>query len=216
MNTPKWLSIFPNDTRADFDNEYVGFQKKDKDGFHMGGCYLYAYDPTGEIVNETPNHLDERVIYIGTAGSSTSRGICSRTLDFSGTVIRGLNQKNPYENGMYFRAIYGEQNKRHLYVAYFAMGYGPDVKLKAHGKESQFISEYRKLYGDLPPVDGRQGPEVMIREHAKALTPSQMKEHIEWCMEQLKIMEDTNYHSMTNYYQPKTTTMKNSTLEGFF
>jgi hypothetical protein len=187
MKATKWLSIFPNDQRAKFDNDYVGFAKKDDRGFNMGGCYLYAYDPTGEIVNETPDHLDERVIYIGTAGSSTARGICSRTLDFSGTVIRGLSQKNPYENGMYFRAIYGEENKRHLYVAYFPMGYGPEIKLKAHGKESELISEYKSVYGSLPPVDGRQGPEVMIREHAKALTVSQMKEHIRWCMNQLKM-----------------------------
>ena len=187
MKATKWLSIFPNDQRAKFDNDYVGFANTDDRGFNMGGCYLYAYDPTGEIVNETPDHLDERVIYIGTAGSSTARGICSRTLDFSGTVIRGLSQKNPYENGMYFRAIYGEENKRHLYVAYFPMGYGPDVKLKAHGKESEMISEYKSVYGSLPPVDGRQGPEVMIREHAKALTVSQMKEHIRWCMNQLKM-----------------------------
>jgi len=187
MKATKWLSIFPNDQRAKFDNDYVGFAKKDDRGFNMGGCYLYAYDPTGEILNETPDHLDERVIYIGTAGSSTARGICSRTLDFSGTVIRGLSQKNPYENGMYFRAIYGEENKRHLYVAYFPMGYGPEIKLKAHGKESELISEYKSVYGSLPPVDGRQGPEVMIREHAKALTVSQMKEHIRWCMNQLKM-----------------------------
>lgn len=187
MKATKWLSIFPNDQRAKFDNDYVGFAKKDDLGFNMGGCYLYAYDPTGEILNETPDHLDERVIYIGTAGSSTARGICSRTLDFSGTVIRGLSQKNPYENGMYFRAIYGEENKRHLYVAYFPMGYGPEIKLKAHGKESELISEYKSVYGSLPPVDGRQGPEVMIREHAKALTVSQMKEHIRWCMNQLKM-----------------------------
>jgi len=88
---------------------------------------------------------------------------------------------------MYFRAIYGEENKRHLYVAYFPMGYGPEIKLKAHGKESELISEYKSVYGSLPPVDGRQGPEVMIREHAKALTVSQMKEHIRWCMNQLKM-----------------------------
>jgi hypothetical protein len=187
MKATKWLSIFPNDQRAKFDNDYVGFAKKDDRGFNMGGCYLYAYDPTGQIVNDTPDHLDERVIYIGTAGSSPARGICSRTLDFSGTVIRGLSQKNPYENGMYFRAIYGEENKRHLYVAYFSMGYGPEIKLKAHGKESEMISEYKSVYGSLPPVDGRQGPEVMIREHAKALTVSQMKEHIRWCMNQLKM-----------------------------
>lgn len=185
----KWLPIFPNDQRAKFDDEYVGFDKKNAMGYHMGGCYLYAYDPTGEILNNEPDFLDERIIYIGTAGSSTARGICSRTLDFSGTIIRGLQQKNPYENGMYFRSIYGEENKRHLYVAYFTMGYGESVKMKAHSKESQLLREYKELYGCLPPVDGRQGPEVMIKEYAKALTVDQLKSHIEWCKSQLVLID---------------------------
>jgi hypothetical protein len=183
----KWVPIFPNDTRAKFDDKYVGFAKKDSNGFNMGGCYLYAYDETGEIMNDTPDHLDPRVKYIGTGGSSKARGICSRTLDFSGTIMRGLSQKNPYENGMYFRAMFGEEYKRHLYVAYFPMGYGDAVKLLAHAKESEMLKEYKSVYGSLPDLDGRQGPEVMIKEYAKALTVQQMKEHIEWCTKQLNL-----------------------------
>lgn len=182
----KWIPIFPNDTRAKFDDDYVGFSKKDEFGFNMGGCYLYGYDETGEIVNDEPDHLDSRVKYIGTGGSSKARGICSRTLDFSGTIMRGLSQKNPYENGMYFRALYGEEHKKHLYVAYFPMGYGESVKLIAHAKESQMLNEYKGVYGSLPDLDGRQGPEVMIKEYAKALTVQQMKDHIRWCTDKLK------------------------------
>ena len=177
----KWLKIFPNDERAKFDDDYVGFSKKNEDGYNMGGCYLYAYDPTGDIENVEPDHLDERVIYIGTSGSTVCRGICSRTLDFSGTVIRGLKQKNPYENGMYFRALIGEENRRHLYVAYFPMGYGDEIKLKAHRKESELLKAYKETYGSLPKVDGYLGPEVMIKEHAKFLSTKDLKNHIEYC-----------------------------------
>ncbi|MDC6463750.1 hypothetical protein PQZ07_00460 [bacterium] len=170
-----WKPIFPNGERAKFDSEYIGFEKKNKNGFNQGGCYLYAYDPSGNIVNERVDHLDERVIYIGTAGSSVARGVCSRTMDFSGTIIRGLEQKNPYENGMYFRALYGEENREHLYVAYYPMGFGQDVKLSAHGMESLLLSEYKEQYGELPSVDGYQGPEVMVYEYLKVMTDEQKK-----------------------------------------
>lgn len=182
----KWLPIFPEDERAKFDDEYVGFKKKNEEGYHMGGCYLYAYDPTGEIANRKPHHLDVAVKYIGVAGSSTHRGICSRTLDFSGTVIRGLSQKNPYENGMYFRAKYGEVNKKHLYVAYLPMGYGEAIKIPAHNQETKMIKEYKETYGCMPSLDGRLGPEIMIKEFAKALTVEQLKEHIAYCNDLLK------------------------------
>ena len=187
-----WLPMFPKDKRAKFDSDYVGFQKKNDEGYHMGGCYIYAYDPTGSISENNNSkygikpYLKDEVIYIGTAGSSLFRGICSRTMDFSGTVIRGLAQKNPYENGMYFRALFEEKNKRHIYVSYYPMGFGEDIKIKAHKRESILISEYKDMYGSLPPIDGRQGPEVMIKEYAKALTVTQLKEHIDWSINHLE------------------------------
>lgn len=177
----KWIPIFPNDERAKFDDEYVGFKKKNAEGYHMGGCYMYAYDPTDEIVNRKPDHLDIACKYIGTSGSSTHRGICSRTLDFSGTVMRGLEQKNPYENGMYFRALFGEENKRHLYVAYMPMGYGEKIKLLAHKQEGLLLRDYKETYGSLPQFDGRLGPEIIIKEYAKALTVEQLTKHIAYC-----------------------------------
>lgn len=185
MSWTNWLPIFPNDKRATFNSEYVGFEKKDDEGYNQGGCYLYAYDPTGAIMEERPDHLDSRVIYIGTAGSSVARGMCNRTMDFSGTVMRGLAQKNPYENGMYFRALFGEENKRHLFVAYYPMGFGESVKLAAHGMESLLLSEYKEQYGELPPVDGHQGPEVMVREYAKAMEPQQLKDLIGYIKNEL-------------------------------
>jgi len=185
MSWTNWLPIFPNDKRAKFDSDYVGFDKKDEYGYNQGGCYLYAYDPTGAIVNESVDHLDERVIYIGTAGSSVARGMCNRTMDFSGTVMRGLAQKNPYENGMYFRALFGEENKRHLYVAYYPMGFGDAVKLSAHGMESLLLSEYKDQYGRLPEVDGHQGPEVMVKEYCKAMSAEQLGDLIQFIQKEL-------------------------------
>jgi hypothetical protein len=175
----KWLRLFPNDERVKLTDQYVGFPKKDENGFHMGGCYLYAYDPTGELLKRSPNHLDESIIYIGTAGSSTSRGICSRTADFLGTILKGHIQKNPYENGLYFRALFGEANKKHLFVAYMPMGYGSEIKLKAHKKETEMIEEYKEVYGKLPSVDGHLGSDIMINEHLKMLNRDQLKKHLE-------------------------------------
>jgi len=180
-----WKPIFPNGKRANFDSEYIGFEKKNKNGFNQGGCYLYAYDPSGNIVNERVDHLDERVIYIGTAGSSVARGVCSRTMDFSGTILRGHKQKNPYENGRYFCALYGKENKEHLYVAYYPMGFGQDVKLSAHGMESLLLSEYKEQYEKLPPVDGYLGPEIMVYENLKAMTDEQIDELV---YQQFKVM----------------------------
>lgn len=181
----KWIPLFPNDERVKLNDDCVGFIKKDENGFHMGGCYLYAYDPSGEILKRSPNHLDEGVIYIGTAGSSTSRGVCSRTADFLGTILKGHIQKNPYENGLYFRALFGEENKKHLYVAYFPMGYGQDVKLKAHKKETEMIEDYKEVYGKLPPVDGHLGSAVMVKEHIKMMNPVELEEHIEYAINYL-------------------------------
>jgi len=181
----EYIPLFPNDERATFGSEYVGFCKKNNEGYNMGGCYMYAYDPTGKIVDCDPNHLDERIIYIGTAGSSEHRGICSRTLDFTGTIMRGFKQKNPYENGIYFRALFGEENKRHLYVTYFPMGYGKKIKIPAHNKEKELLDEYKECYGSLPKIDGRLPQATIAREHARCLTPKELEEHIEHCIKLL-------------------------------
>lgn len=184
-NWVKWVPLFPNDVRADFNSNYVGFKKRNVDGYNMGGCYMYAYDPTGEIVDSDPNHLDERVIYIGTAGSSKHRGICSRTLDFTGTIIRGFKQKNPYENGIYFRALFGEENKRNLYAAYFPMGYGEEIKIPSHNKEKELLDEYKECYGSLPKVDGHFSQATIALEHARCLAPKELEGLIEQCLKLL-------------------------------
>jgi hypothetical protein len=146
---PKWIPLFPNGERNIPSSEMVGFEKK-KDGYSMGGCYLYAFDKTGDVVNRTPNHLDQSIVYIGTAGSSKHRGIVSRTQDFTTTIIRGNELKNPYANGIHFRIQEGVENRKFLYASYIPMGYGPDVKLKAHERESQLLSDYKNEYGSLP------------------------------------------------------------------
>ena len=46
-----------------------------------------------------------------------------------------------------FVLLYGEENREHLYVAYYPMGFGQDVKLSAHGMESLLLSEYKEQYG---------------------------------------------------------------------
>ena len=146
---PKWIKLFPNGERVIPSSEVVGFDKKE-DGYSMGGCYLYAFDKTDEVESRTPNHLDENVVYIGTAGSSKFRGIVSRTQDFTTTILRGNELKNPYANGIQFRIQEGVETREHLYVSYIPMGFGPEVKLKAHEKESQLLNEYKDRYGSLP------------------------------------------------------------------
>ena len=166
-----WIPLkdgLPND-------EHAGFTKVNGDKFHMGGCYLYAYDPTDEILVETPDHLDERVIYIGTAGSSTSRGIRSRTADFFGTIKKGYQQKNPYANGLLFRGKYNADIE-HLYVAYFPMGYGEQVKLLAHRKEGEMLREYRDEYKQLPSCDGAIPNVLNIKELINVCHPKEMAE----------------------------------------
>lgn len=176
----KWIPVFPDGNRAKLTDEIVGFQRTREDGYKMGGCYLYAYDPTGEIVNEEPNHLDERVVYIGTAGSSTSRGICSRTNDFTGTVVAGYKQKNPYANGILFRGKYGEKNCKHLYVAYMPMGYGDEVKLAAHNMETVLLREYKEAYGSLPPCDGAIPNLILAKEILKVASTDEVNELYEF------------------------------------
>ena len=175
----KWIKIFPNDEANHPTDEDCGFSKKNSDGYHMGGCYLYAYDPSDSIAGEAPDFLDDRVIYIGTAGSSKSRGIRSRTADFMGTVVKGYEQKNPYANGILFRGKYGEENKKHLYVAYIPQGYGSDIKLQAHQKENEMLREYREFYGSLPPCDGAISNEIIFDEMIKVSTEDQRQRWIE-------------------------------------
>jgi len=173
--TTGWVSLkdgLPTD-------ESAGFDKKNKDGYHMGGCYMYAYDPSGEIVNEQPDHLDSRVIYIGTAGSSTSRGIRSRTADFWGTVRQGYTQKNPYANGILFRGHFGEDLREHLYVAYIPMGYGSHIKLAAHGLETELLYEYKCKYGSLPCCDGNIPNVLNAKELLKVMTDAELAEMAE-------------------------------------
>lgn len=168
--------------RVDFTDRWAGFDKRDYwSGYHMGGCYMYAYDPDGKIRNRDP--IIEDASYIGVAGSSTHRGICSRTLDFTGTVMRGLAQKNPYENGMYFRALYGKEQAHNLLVAYFPMGYGTDVKLPAHGKEKQLLDAFMDKFGRLPEFDGRLSLDILAREYARSMSAEELKSHIEFCNE---------------------------------
>ena len=171
----KWIKLFPNDEAKHPTDEDCGFSKKDSDGYHMGGCYMYAYDPSGSIVDEDPDFLDDRVVYIGTAGSSKSRGIRSRTADFMGTIVKGYVQKNPYANGILFRGKFGEENKKHLYVAYLPQGYGPDIKELAHRREGEMLREYRDTYGSLPPCDGAIPNEIVAKEIFKISTEDELK-----------------------------------------
>lgn len=151
---PTWIKLWNNGERKKLTNKVIGFNKVDPTTrYYMGGCYLYAYSPK-DIEGTAADHLDPSVIYIGTAGSSTHRGICSRTADFTGTVIRGIQQKNPYDNGTLFRIKYGEENKDNLYVAYMPLGYGSSIKEPAHRLEKQLQFEYIAKYGSLPSCDG--------------------------------------------------------------
>lgn len=172
---PKWIKLWDGDHRKKLNSEVVGFPKRNEDGYHMGGCYLYGYDPTHLISDQLAHHLDPRVVYIGTAGSSTFRGICSRTQDFTGTVIRGIKQKNPYDNGTLFRIKFGEKNRDNLYVAYYPMGYGEGIKIPAHGMEKNMIDEYRMKYGSLPCCDGPIDTKDRIVEQYKQLSNSDQK-----------------------------------------
>lgn len=156
----KWIPIFPNGRKAILTDSYVGFTKKNAKGYHMGGCYLYAYDPSGNIQKEAPNHLDERVQYIGAAGSSTYRGVRNRTTDFSGAIVKGMEHKKPYPNGLMFRFLYGEEQKQHLYVSYFPIGYGNHIKRLAHSYEQVFQNERKEKYGELPPLHGDLSKEL--------------------------------------------------------
>ena len=171
----KWIELFPNDKMKHPTDEDCGFSKKDPDGYHMGGCYMYAYDPSGSILIEDPDFLDDRVVYIGTAGSSKSRGIRSRTADFMGTIKKGYVQKNPYANGILFRGRYGEENKKHLYVSYLPQGYGPGIKDLAHRRESEMLREYRDTYGSLPPCDGAIPNVIVAKEIFKVSTQDEIK-----------------------------------------
>jgi hypothetical protein len=149
----KWSPIFnPDGLRPKVTDEYLGFVKRNENGLYMGGCYMYAYDTSGSIVSETPTHLDSRVIYIGTAGSTEHRGIHSRTADFAGTITNGHNQLKPYHNGMIFRDKFGVENRTNLYVAYMPMGYG--IKQEAHDMEIALINEYRDHFGQLGACHG--------------------------------------------------------------
>lgn len=147
--TPTWIELFPNGERRIPKDEHLGFNKK-SEGFHMGGCYLFAFDESREIESRTPNHLDEKVRYIGTAGSSEQRGIISRTQDFTTTILKGRQLKNPYANGMQFRIQEGVEKREYLYASYIPMGFGPEVKIQAHNKETQLLEEYEEHYGKLP------------------------------------------------------------------
>lgn len=173
--TSTWIKLFENGERRKLTDDIVGFNKKNDEKYHMGGCYLYAYDPTHEIAGDIANHLDPKVVYIGTAGSSTFRGICSRTGDFTGTIMKGAQQKNPYDNATLFRILYGEENRDGLYVAYLPMGYGKHIKIPAHRLEKQLQDQYIQMYGSLPPCDGPIDTSDRIVELYKQLNSTQQK-----------------------------------------
>ena len=177
----RWIPIFDETgIRPKVTDEYLGFKKKDDRGYKMGGCYMYAYDPTGEIANETPDHLDPRVIYIGTAGSTTHRGIHSRTADFAGSIVNGHNQKRPYHNGMIFRDKFGVENRKHVYVAYYPMGY--DLKQETHDAEVELLTERKNAFGELPACHGSYTP-IVTRRELKDILLSLSKEDAEWAAE---------------------------------
>ena len=176
----KWVKLFNSEgERIPYDNDYVGFEIKNPEGYFQGGCYLYGYDPTGSLLYETPHHLDERVPYIGVAGSSKHRGLVSRTADFCGTIVRGFNQKNPYANGVLFRSKYGEENRQHLYAAYLPMGFGEQIKIPAHNQEGRLLCDYKEAYGELPPCDGAIPHESNILEIVKVMSMDQRKNILE-------------------------------------
>ena len=135
------------------DKNFLGFEPKDKDGYHMGGIYLYAFDETGDIVNDDVDILDDRIIYNGAAGSTKHRGILHRSQDFMGSVLQGENQKRPYHNGMIFREKFGIENHVHLYSAYFPMGFGLDKQIY-HDEEMRVQAMIMKHKGELPPCHG--------------------------------------------------------------
>jgi len=174
----KWVRVFDDEgNKIKYTDEYVGFEQKNSEGYWQGGCYLYAYDPSHTIAESSPNHLDERVLYIGVAGSSTARGLVSRTRDSAGTVLVGYKQKNPYANGILFRGKYGEENRKHIYAAYMPMGFGEEVKIPAHNQETALIKEYCENYGRLPPCDGDICHVLNVSEIVKVMTPKQ-KENV--------------------------------------
>lgn len=172
---PKWIRLWDESGVCKLSDEVVGFNKKNQEKYHMGGCYLYAYDPEHKIAGEEVDYLDERVVYIGTAGSSKYRGIRSRTADFMGTITRAAQLKSPYTNGTLFRIKYGEENKENLYVAYYPMGYGEEIKIPAHGLETRLHKEYVAKYGGLPTCDGPICTQDRIMEMFKQLSKSEQK-----------------------------------------
>ena len=177
----RWIPIFEESgIRPKVTDEYLGFKKVNELGYNMGGCYMYAYDETGNIANEIPDHLDPRVVYIGTAGSTTHRGIHSRTADFAGSIVNGHNQKRPYHNGMIFRDKFGIENRKHLYVAYYPMGY--DLKQETHDAEVELLTERKEVFGELPACHGSYTP-VVTRRELRDILLSLSKEDAEWAAE---------------------------------
>lgn len=116
------------------------------------GCYLYAYDPTGGIEQVRPDFLDPRTVYIGAAGE---RGILRRTADFTGSILRGYDQRDPEAHAIIFRGLYHTTSLDHLYVAYSPQPY----REQAFGYETDMLDNYDLEYGQLP---------LLNRSHSKA------------------------------------------------
>ena len=153
----KWTNwkpmVNPDGKLPKRDENFLGFTPKDEDGYHMGGIYLYAFDETGDIVNDDVDILDDRIIYNGAAGSTKHRGIIHRSQDFMGSVLQGQKQKRPYHNGMIFREKFGIENHVYLYSAYFPMGFGLDKQIY-HDEEMRVQATIMKHKGELPPCHG--------------------------------------------------------------
>lgn len=116
------------------------------------GCYLYAYDETGEIETVVPDFLDPRVKYIGAAGE---RGVLRRSADFINSVVSASKQRDPETHAMIFRGIYRTTSLDNVYVAYNVQPW----REAAFEKESNMLYDYEMKYGELP---------LLNRSHSKA------------------------------------------------
>ena len=116
------------------------------------GCYIYAYDPTREIEQVLPDFLDPRVVYIGAAGE---RGILRRTADFTGSILRGFDQRDPENHSILFRGLYRTSSLDNLYVAYNPQPW----REAAFDAETDMLDNYELEHSQLP---------LLNRQHSKA------------------------------------------------
>ena len=116
-------------------NESWGFSKK------QTGCYIYGLfkvPPKG-----TANYLDENVFYIGESRSVTRNAMIARRGDFRSSVKN--DPLAPYGVGITFKNVFGKENYQYVYQAYY-----PAPAYKCKDRETHFLVEYFKKYGDLP------------------------------------------------------------------